>query len=85
LQVVATGALRGAGDTRTPMISSVLLYWLVGLPIGYYLGFRVGWGAAGVWIGLCVALILIGCTLLFLWRREERGFAERIVPFRAAS
>ena len=29
-------------------------------------------------MGLCVALIFIGCTLLFLWRREERSFAERI-------
>jgi multidrug resistance protein, MATE family len=85
LQAVATGALRGAGDTRAPMICSVLLYWLVGLPLGYYLCFRFGWGAAGIWTGLCVALILIGCALLALWRREERSFAMRVVPVRATS
>jgi len=86
LQAVATGALRGAGDTRTPMVCSVLFYWLIGLPLGYYLCFRAEWGAAGVWVGLCVALVLIGSALLLLWRREERRFTKRIdVPIRAAS
>ncbi|MGA8766827.1 MAG: MATE family efflux transporter [Candidatus Acidiferrales bacterium] len=74
LQAVATGALRGAGDTRTPMIWSAALYWLVGLPVGAYLCFSVGWGAAGLWTGLCVALILIGCALLYFWRRREQRF-----------
>jgi multidrug resistance protein, MATE family len=77
LQAVATGALRGAGDTHTPMLCSSLLYWLVGLPVGAYLCFRVGWGAAGLWTGLCLALILIGCALLYFWRRSERGFGTR--------
>jgi MATE family multidrug resistance protein len=74
LQTVATGALRGAGDTRTPMICSVSFYWLVGLPVGAYLCFPLGWGAAGLWTGLCLALILIGSTLLYVWRRRERSF-----------
>ncbi len=84
LQAVATGALRGAGDTRTPMICSVIFYWLVGLPVGDFLCFRLGWGAAGIWTGFCVALILIGCALLVLWRRRERSFAGMEVPVRAA-
>jgi multidrug resistance protein, MATE family len=75
LQAVATGALRGAGDTRTPMICSVSFYWLVGLPLGGFLCFHLGWGAAGLWTGLCTALILIGSTLLYFWRRKERSFA----------
>lgn len=83
LQAVATGALRGAGETRAPMICSVLFYWLVGLPLGYYLCFSIGWGAVGVWTGLCVALILIGSSLFLLWRREEKSFAQRIVPLTA--
>jgi multidrug resistance protein, MATE family len=75
LQAVATGALRGAGDTRTPMIWSAAIYWLVGLPLGAYLSLHLGWGAAGVWIALCVALVLIGSVLLYIWRRRERSFA----------
>jgi MATE family multidrug resistance protein len=75
LQAVATGALRGAGDTRTPMIWSSALYWLLGLPLGAYLCFRVGWGAEGLWTGLCISLILIGSVLLYVWRRREHAFA----------
>jgi MATE family multidrug resistance protein len=75
LQAVATGALRGAGDTRTPMIWSSAIYWLIGLPLGAYLCFHQNWGAAGLWTGLCVALILIGSVLLYFWGRRERSFA----------
>jgi MATE family multidrug resistance protein len=77
MQTVATGALRGAGDTRTPMLCHLILYWGIGLPLGAYLCFRLRWGAPGLWTGLCVALILIGCALLYFWRRKERSFAGR--------
>jgi len=70
IQTVATGALRGAGDTRTPMICHLLGYWFIGLPLGYVLCFIVGWGAAGLWAGLSLALILIGLVLLAVWTRK---------------
>jgi MATE family multidrug resistance protein len=72
LQTVATGALRGAGDTRTPMICHFTAYWIIGLPLGAWLCFWRGWGAFGLWAGLSLALILIGIVLLFAWRREVR-------------
>jgi MATE family, multidrug efflux pump len=71
LQVVTTGALRGAGDTRTPMIANFVAYWLIGLPLGYVLGFPLGWGALGIWIGLCCGLMLIGSMLLLTWHRKR--------------
>ena len=77
LQTVATGALRGAGDTRTPMICHLVFYWLLGLPVGAFLCFRWGWGAQGLWAGLCLALILIGCVLLYMWHRKEQSFMAR--------
>jgi MATE family multidrug resistance protein len=70
IQTVATGALRGAGDTRTPMICHLLGYWFIGLPLGYVLCFIVGWGAVGLWAGLSLALILIGLVLLAVWTRK---------------
>jgi multidrug resistance protein, MATE family len=71
LQVVTTGALRGAGDTKTPMLANLIAYWLIGLPGGYFLCFHLGWGAVGIWIGLCSGLILIGSSLLAIWHRKK--------------
>jgi MATE family multidrug resistance protein len=74
LQTVATGALRGARDTRTPMICHLVFYWFLGLPLGAFLCFRMEWGAKGLWAGLCAALILIGTVLLYFWHRKEQSF-----------
>jgi MATE family multidrug resistance protein len=67
MQVVATGALRGTGDTRTPMLANLVAYWLLGLPLGYFLCFRLQFGVVGLWAGLCVGLMLIGSVLLLAW------------------
>ena len=72
IQTVATGALRGAGDTRTPMFCDFTAYWLIGLALGFWLCFRRGWGVFGLWIGFSFALILIGIVLLIAWRRTIR-------------
>jgi multidrug resistance protein, MATE family len=72
LQVVATGALRGVGDTRMPMLSHFAGYWLIGLPVGSVLCFRYGLGAAGLWAGLSLGLILIGIALALWWWRTAR-------------
>ena len=71
LQTVATGALRGAADTRTPMLANFGAYWLMGLPLGYVLCFKLGWGALGIWIGLCGGLMIIGSALLITWHRRK--------------
>jgi MATE family multidrug resistance protein len=67
LQVVATGALRGAGNTRIPMLANLVGYWVIGLPLGAFLCFHLKMGAVGMWLGLCLALILIGSALLAVW------------------
>jgi MATE family multidrug resistance protein len=72
LQVVATGALRGLGDTRTPAIAHFAGYWIVGMPVAWFLCFTYGWGVTGIWVGLTSALILIGLLLLAAWHREMK-------------
>jgi MATE family multidrug resistance protein len=80
LQVVAGGALRGLGDTRTPMLAHLLGYWAVGLPVAYGLCFPLGWDAAGIWVGLCAALIPIGSALVLVWRRAIRKATPPLDP-----
>lgn len=72
LQVIATGALRGIGDTRTAMLYNLIGYWVIGLPLGCWLCYRLHWGAVGLWVGLCVALILIGSGLLLVWSKASQ-------------
>jgi MATE family multidrug resistance protein len=77
IQVTVTGALRGLGDTRSPMLAHLIFYWLVGMPIAYVLCFPLRQGAPGIWIGLSAALILIGIALLIVWRRKIRSLGKR--------
>jgi MATE family multidrug resistance protein len=75
IQTVSTGALRGLGETRIPMLANLVGYWVLGLPLGLTLCFVLHWGIYGLWIGLTVALILIATTLLARWRRDSARLA----------
>jgi MATE family multidrug resistance protein len=70
LQAVATGVLRGLGDTRTAMTVNLLGHWLLGLPVGYALCFTLGMGVGGLWVGLCVGLVVCGVVLTWTWSRR---------------
>jgi MATE family multidrug resistance protein len=75
IQTVSTGALRGLGETRVPMMANLVGYWLLGLPLGLSLCFLLHWGIYGLWIGLLLALFIIAATLLARWRRDSARLA----------
>ncbi|MEX0944474.1 MAG: MATE family efflux transporter, partial [Balneolaceae bacterium] len=60
LQVSGFGALRGLKDTTVPMIVNLVAYWIIGIPVAYYLGFKAGYGAPGLWVGLIAGLTVAG-------------------------
>jgi MATE family, multidrug efflux pump len=78
LQIVVTGSLRGAGDTRTPMVCHLVGYWVIGLPLGAVLCFGRGLGAPGLWIGLSAGLIAIGIVLAAFWWRTALEWSHRL-------
>ena len=71
IQTIATGALRGLGETRAPMLANFAGYWIFGLPLGYILCFVLGRGILGLWTGLTLALVLIAMLLLWKWSRHS--------------
>jgi len=75
LQGVATGALRGLGDTRTAMIWNLAAHWFFGLPLGYLMCFHWGFGVAGLWWGLSAGLMICGVALLVVWFKEGTRLA----------
>jgi MATE family multidrug resistance protein len=74
IQGVATGVLRGLGDTRTPMLWNLFGHWFIGLPCGYALCFVWGRGVVGLWWGLSIGLIICGAALLAVWTRRIHAF-----------
>ncbi|MDX1676079.1 MAG: MATE family efflux transporter, partial [Longimicrobiales bacterium] len=79
LQVVAAGVLRGIGDTTAPFVANLLAFWMVGLPIGVYLGFRTEAGPVGLWWGLVAGLALVALFLVLRVRIRMRRELARIV------
>ncbi len=66
IQAVSLGLLRGLQDVKFPTAITIFSYWVVGLPLSYYLGIYLHIGAVGVWIGLTASLI---CSAILLsWR-----------------
>jgi MATE family multidrug resistance protein len=55
-QAVGIGILRGLTDVKIPTAITFIAYWIVGLPVGYLLGFTLELGVQGVWIGLLLGL-----------------------------
>ena len=76
LQGVLTGALRGLGDTRTPMFLNLAGHWAFGLPLGYTICFVLGYGVVGLWIGLSAGLIVVSLLLLMVWGRRMTQLRE---------
>jgi MATE family multidrug resistance protein len=72
LQITATGALRGTGNTHAGLIVQIVGYWIIGLPIGYLFAFRLHYGAVGLWMGLCAGLMVAGITLTAIWHHTTK-------------
>jgi MATE family, multidrug efflux pump len=78
-QVVGAGALRGLTDVKIPTVITFFAYWLVALPGGYWLGFKKGFGALGIWVGLAAGLAC-AAVLLALRLRRATAWRESTVP-----
>ncbi len=78
IQVAAIGCLRGLGDVRSPVLANVAGFWLLGLPLGLWLGHGRGHGASGLWWGLVLGLFVVAVALLAVLRVRVRGDQRRL-------
>jgi multidrug resistance protein, MATE family len=57
------GALRALKDTRFPLLTSIIGFWVIPLPLGYILAIPLGFGGAGLWwgmvMGACISVLLL--------------------------
>jgi len=71
-QAMAAASLRGLSDTKVPMYGAIFGYWLMGLPIAYYLGFHTELRGVGVWLGLAGGLAIVAVILNWRFAIRER-------------
>ena len=64
-QVVGLGTLRGMGDVKTPTFITFFAYWVIGLPVAYFLGIQLNIGVKGIWYGLTLGLLTSSVLLYF--------------------
>lgn len=69
-QAIGAGLLRGIKDVKVPTILIAIAYWVVGIPVGYFLAFELRWGAVGLWLGLIIGLTFT--SVFLLWRFLSR-------------
>lgn len=73
VQVMALGVLRGVQDTRRPMVYAIVSYWVIGVPVMYYLGFGLDLGGVGIWLGMAVGLSAAAISMMTrFWRGPAR-------------
>ncbi len=80
IQISANGALRGMKDTFYPMMITLVVYWLWGLPLSWYLGFSRQIGPQGLWMGLVAGLTLSAIWLVWRFLRLTRRLPAASVP-----
>ena len=59
LRVVSAGCLRGVGRLNAALVSDVVGFWILGIPIGYYLALPMGMDALGIWLGFAFGVIAV--------------------------
>jgi MATE family multidrug resistance protein len=74
LQAVCLGALRGIQDVSVPARITFLAYWVVGIPFGWFLAFKLSFGVTGIWLGLVVGLTISASLLTWRFFKTVRGF-----------
>jgi MATE family multidrug resistance protein len=68
LQIVASGALRGAGDTRWPFLVQTSLAWLVRLPLAWLLAMTLGYGVVGAWYAEFAFILALSAAVMWRFR-----------------
>lgn len=81
-QVVCIAALRGLQDVKIPSVLIFVSYWIIGLPLGYWLGFTMGYGAPGIWFGLLIGLSLTGIAMYMRFRKLVNRLVLKQASFR---
>ena len=69
-----TGALRGSGNTLFPMYATLASRFLVRLPVAYLLGYTMGMGVTGIWLGMMADMFFKAFVMCVKFKKD--GFKK---------
>lgn len=75
-QVTISGILRGLSVTKAPSYAIFFGYWIIGIPLGYYLGFYTGLEAQGFWVGLAISLAIVATMLGMILKNKLKALTN---------
>lgn len=67
--MVSVQAFNGAGDTKTPTYINLIFFWLIQIPLSWYLAIWLGWEHSGVFWGVFISETSVGLFTLWLFKR----------------
>jgi len=74
LGMILSGALQGAGDTRTPMWITLVCHWVIRLPLAWLLSVSCDQGPNGAWTAMALSVVVMG--MLAAWRFNSKGWIK---------
>lgn len=77
IQVISLGALRGMKDVKIPTLITFIAYWVVALPLSYYLSFILDYGPDGIWIALTLGLTIAAIWVILRFNRLSNKMIAR--------
>jgi putative MATE family efflux protein len=69
-------AFNGAGDTRTPMWISLVVFWMIQIPLSYYLAVPLGWNTEGIFVCIAFAHSLYAIAAIWFFKRGKWKLKE---------
>ncbi|UZD23711.1 MATE family efflux transporter [Algoriphagus halophytocola] len=80
IQVAGLGVLRGMEDVRFPTLITLVAYWVIGLPLGYILAFKLGFAERGIWYGLLIGLSVTAVVLFYRFHKLSNRMIQANDP-----
>jgi putative MATE family efflux protein len=69
--MVSVQAFNGAGDTRTPTLINIVFFWLIQIPLSYFLAIELEWAHSGVFWGVFISETSVGLFTLWLFSKGK--------------
>jgi multidrug resistance protein, MATE family len=82
LQVTIIGLLRGLEDVKMPTLVTLVGYWVLALPLAYFLAFTLKLETIGIWLALLASLVFVSIMLFArLYYLLKTGKGQKLLGF----